>query len=81
VVLAKDPHRGCVTASDFFFADEQLSIVTCDEEGAVRLYEYDPESECPQSNFTFSRGLPSYSYLSFIPNKALSQTKDKSCSV
>ncbi|KAI0264066.1 CPSF A subunit region-domain-containing protein [Russula aff. rugulosa BPL654] len=48
VVLAKDPHRGCVTASDFFFADEQLSIVTCDEEGAVRLYEYDPES--PESN-------------------------------
>ncbi|KAF8500474.1 CPSF A subunit region-domain-containing protein [Russula emetica] len=48
VILAKDPHKGCVTAADFFFADEQLSIVTCDEEGAVRLYEYDPES--PESN-------------------------------
>lgn len=79
MVLAKDPHRCCVTASDFFFADEQLSIVTCDEEGAVRLYEYDPESECPQ--ITFLRGLPSYSYLFLIPNKAPSQIKDKSCSV
>jgi cleavage and polyadenylation specificity factor subunit 1 len=37
-----------VTAADFFFADEQLSIVTCDEEGVVRMYEYDPQS--PESN-------------------------------
>jgi cleavage and polyadenylation specificity factor subunit 1 len=48
VILAKDPHRGSVTAADFFFADEQLSIVTCDEEGAIRMYEFDPES--PESN-------------------------------
>ncbi|KAF8268563.1 CPSF A subunit region-domain-containing protein [Lactarius quietus] len=47
-VLAKDPHKACVTASDFFFVDQQLSIVTCDEEGAVRMYEYDPHS--PESN-------------------------------
>ncbi|KAH8992719.1 CPSF A subunit region-domain-containing protein [Lactarius akahatsu] len=47
-VLAKDPHKVCVTAADFFFVDQQLSIVTCDEEGAVRMYEYDPHS--PESN-------------------------------
>ena len=46
VVLAKDPHKVCVTASDFFFVDQQLSIVTGDEEGVVRMYEYDPHSEC-----------------------------------
>jgi hypothetical protein len=45
VILAKDAHKVCVTAADFFFADEQLSIVTCDEEGAVRMYAYDPESK------------------------------------
>jgi len=48
VVLAKDAQKVCVTAADFFFADEQLAIVTCDEEGAVRMYEYDPQS--PESN-------------------------------
>ncbi|KAI0302807.1 CPSF A subunit region-domain-containing protein [Multifurca ochricompacta] len=48
VVLAKDPSKVCVTAADFFFVDQQLSIVTCDEEGAVRMYEYDPQS--PESN-------------------------------
>ena len=45
VVLAKDAHKVCVTAADFFFADQQLSLVTCDEEGAIRMYAYDPESE------------------------------------
>jgi hypothetical protein len=48
-ILAKDPHKVCVTAADFVFADEQLSIVTCDEEGAVRMYEYDPESKSYRS--------------------------------
>ncbi|THH20311.1 hypothetical protein EW146_g1016 [Bondarzewia mesenterica] len=41
-ILAKDPHQLCVTSADFFFADQQLSIVGCDEEGVVRMYEYDP---------------------------------------
>ena len=45
-VLAKDPHKVCITATDFFFVDQQLSIVTCDEEGVVRMYEYDPHSKC-----------------------------------
>ena len=44
-VLAKDPRKVCITAADFFFVDQQLSIVTCDEEGAVRMYEYDPHSK------------------------------------
>ncbi|KAI0062778.1 hypothetical protein BV25DRAFT_1855577 [Artomyces pyxidatus] len=41
-VLAKDPLQVCVASADFFFADQLLSIVTCDEEGVVRVYEYDP---------------------------------------
>jgi len=44
VILAKDAQKVCVTATDFFFADQQLSLVTCDEEGVVRMYAYDPES-------------------------------------
>ncbi|KAI0259707.1 CPSF A subunit region-domain-containing protein [Gloeopeniophorella convolvens] len=47
-ILAKDPQSVCITAADFFFADQQLSIVTCDEEGVVRVYGYDPHS--PDSN-------------------------------
>ncbi|KAL0957913.1 hypothetical protein HGRIS_000094 [Hohenbuehelia grisea] len=42
VVLAKDINQICVTRSDFFFAEEELSIITCDEEGVVRMYEYNP---------------------------------------
>jgi len=41
-ILAKDPRQICVTGLDFFFADENLSIVSCDEEGIIRLYQYDP---------------------------------------
>lgn len=41
-VLAKDIHRSCITSVDFFFAGDELSIVTGDEEGVVRLYEYNP---------------------------------------
>jgi cleavage and polyadenylation specificity factor subunit 1 len=52
VILAKDAQKVCVTAADFFFADEQLSIVTCDEEGAVRMYEYDPQSKCGRYGFS-----------------------------
>lgn len=42
MVLGKDPQLCCITRADLFFADGQLSIVTCDEEGIVRLYAYDP---------------------------------------
>ncbi|KAI0754932.1 CPSF A subunit region-domain-containing protein [Daedaleopsis nitida] len=42
VILGKDPHHCCITRADLFFADGRLSIVTCDEEGIVRMYAYDP---------------------------------------
>ncbi|KAG5641144.1 hypothetical protein DXG03_005895 [Asterophora parasitica] len=48
VLLAKDINRVCVTNADFFFSDGTLSIVTGDEEGILRIYEYnplDPESK------------------------------------
>ncbi|KAF8886814.1 CPSF A subunit region-domain-containing protein [Infundibulicybe gibba] len=47
VLLAKDISHVRVTRADFFFADGELSIVTGDEEGIIRVYEYnsqDPES-------------------------------------
>ncbi|KAG5652679.1 hypothetical protein H0H81_004116 [Sphagnurus paluster] len=42
VLLGKDINRVCVTNADFFFADGQLSIVTGDEEGILRVYDYNP---------------------------------------
>ncbi len=42
VILGKDPHRCCVTRADLFFADGHVSLVTCDEEGIVRIFVYDP---------------------------------------
>ncbi|KAF7341963.1 Protein CFT1 [Mycena venus] len=48
VILAKDLNRVCVTNADFFFADGEMSIITSDEEGVMRMYEYnpnDPESK------------------------------------
>ncbi|KAK7042372.1 protein CFT1 [Favolaschia claudopus] len=48
VILARDLNRVCLTNVDFFFVEEEMSIVTSDEEGIIRLYEYnpnDPESK------------------------------------
>ncbi|KAJ7130141.1 CPSF A subunit region-domain-containing protein [Mycena epipterygia] len=48
VVLAKDITRVCVTSGDFFFAEGEMAIITGDEEGVIRMYEYnpnDPESK------------------------------------
>ncbi|KZT18929.1 hypothetical protein NEOLEDRAFT_1142724 [Neolentinus lepideus HHB14362 ss-1] len=42
VILAKDIHHHCVTSVNFLFADNSLSIVTDDEDGILRMYEYDP---------------------------------------
>ncbi|THG98888.1 hypothetical protein EW026_g3366 [Hermanssonia centrifuga] len=42
IVLAKDYLPVCVTRADLFFADGRMSIVSCDEEGIIRLNEYDP---------------------------------------
>lgn len=42
VVLAKDVYRVPVTRADLFFADNRVSIVSGDEEGVIRIYEYDP---------------------------------------
>ncbi|KAG7452675.1 uncharacterized protein BT62DRAFT_989773 [Guyanagaster necrorhizus] len=43
VVLAKDLNHVCVTNVDFFFQEDTMSIVTCDEEGVIRMYEYNPQ--------------------------------------
>ena len=42
VLLAKDTKRVCVTNADFFFTNGELSFVTGDEEGIMRIYEYNP---------------------------------------
>jgi cleavage and polyadenylation specificity factor subunit 1 len=41
-ILGKDPHPGALTCADFFFTDGLLSILTCDEEGVIRVFDYDP---------------------------------------
>ncbi|PFH48729.1 hypothetical protein AMATHDRAFT_64747 [Amanita thiersii Skay4041] len=42
VLLAKDTDPISVTRADFFFTDGELSIITGDEEGILRMYEYNP---------------------------------------
>jgi hypothetical protein len=49
VILAKDLNRVCVTSAEFFFAEGEMSIVTSDEEGVIRMYEYNPNGEQSQS--------------------------------
>ena len=44
-VLGKDIRRVVVTTADFFFTDNEMSIVTSDDEGIVRVYEYNPRGE------------------------------------
>lgn len=48
-MLARDNQLVSVTSIDFFFTDNALSLVTCDEEGIVRMYEYSPQGTFPCS--------------------------------
>jgi len=41
-VLGKDPHPRSLACADFFFANGLLSILTCDEDGVIRIFDYDP---------------------------------------
>jgi len=43
VLLAKDTKRICVTSAEFFFTNGELSIVGGDEEGILRVFEYNPQ--------------------------------------
>lgn len=45
VVLAKDIRRVGVTHANFFFSEGDMSIVTGDDEGVLRIYEYDPDGK------------------------------------
>lgn len=42
-VLGRDPYTRSLTSADFFFADGYLSIIACDEEGIIRMFDYDPQ--------------------------------------
>lgn len=42
VLLAKDTRQISVTTADFFFSDNDMAIFTHDEEGIMRLYDYNP---------------------------------------
>ncbi|KAJ8502824.1 hypothetical protein ONZ45_g11405 [Pleurotus djamor] len=42
VILGKDIQPLCAAMVDFFFVDEDMMIVTCDEEGVMRAYDFDP---------------------------------------
>ncbi|EMD34631.1 hypothetical protein CERSUDRAFT_116804 [Gelatoporia subvermispora B] len=42
VILGKDPYPLYVTKADFFFAEGRVSIISCDEDGVMRILEYDP---------------------------------------
>lgn len=43
VLLAKDTKLVCVTNADFFFTNGELAFVSGDEEGIIRIYEYNPQ--------------------------------------
>lgn len=51
VVLGKDVRVLTAMTADFLFADSKLGIVTGDEEGVLRVYEFDPTG-------TFLHSLP-----------------------
>lgn len=46
VLLAKDKRHLCVITADFFFAENEMTIFTHDEEGILRLYDYNPHGWC-----------------------------------
>jgi cleavage and polyadenylation specificity factor subunit 1 len=44
VVLGKHAQHTSITNIDFFFRDGQIAVVAGDDEGVIRLFEYDPTS-------------------------------------
>jgi len=42
-LLSKDIERICTTSANFLFTDDDLRIVTGDEDGIMRIYEYNPQ--------------------------------------
>lgn len=52
VLLAKDTKQVCITTADFFFTNGELSFVTGDEEGIMRVYEYNPQGTLTIFSFT-----------------------------
>ena len=51
MLLSKDLKRIATASVDFFFTNEELSIVSTDDEGILRVYEYNPQGETGQCSF------------------------------
>ena len=62
-MLAKDNEIVSVTSTDFFFTENALSLVICDEEGIVRMYEYSPQGTFLK--FISAPGMPGSSLTDF----------------
>ena len=45
VVLGKHAQQASITNVDFFFRDGEIAIVAGDDEGVIRMFEYDPTSK------------------------------------
>lgn len=58
VVLSKDIRHICVTSAEFFFTEEQMSMVTGDEDGIIRMYEYSPNGTSDMLKLNFILTLP-----------------------
>lgn len=43
MLVAKDTKRITVMTADFFFTNEEFCIVTGDDEGIIRVYDYSPQ--------------------------------------
>ncbi|KAK7451137.1 mRNA cleavage and polyadenylation factor subunit [Stygiomarasmius scandens] len=55
VLLGKDLRHSCVVNADFFFADEEMTILTNDEEGIIRMYDYNPTDPASDGRYLLLR--------------------------
>ncbi|THU95820.1 cleavage factor protein [Dendrothele bispora CBS 962.96] len=55
VLLGKDLRHNCVTNADFFFTDDDMTILTNDEEGIVRMYDYNPTDPTSDGRYLILR--------------------------
>lgn len=54
VILGKDPSTICTTNANFFFGEGgDLSFVTSDDRGILRIYEYNPMGKSLAPEITF----------------------------
>ncbi|CCL98048.1 uncharacterized protein FIBRA_00042 [Fibroporia radiculosa] len=77
VILGKDPYHTCVTCADLFFAENRVSLLVCDEDGVIRLLEYDPHDPESRGGQHLLRRTEFHGQTEYRTSVLIARRKDK----